>query len=48
MKSIGCTVEGVLRQNYILPDETRRDSIILSILRSEWEKYVKDKLFKKL
>lgn len=48
MKSIGCTVEGVLRQNYILPDETRRDSIVLSILKSEWDKYGKEKLAKKL
>lgn len=48
MKSIGCTVEGVLRQNVILPDRTRRDSIILSILKNEWEKYVKEKLKSKL
>lgn len=48
MKSIGCTVEGVFRQNFILPDGTRRDSIVLSILRSEWEKYVKKKLEQKL
>lgn len=48
MKSIGCTVEGVLRQNLILPDGTRRDSIILSILKNEWEKYVKEKLARKL
>lgn len=48
MKSIGCTVEGVLRQNLILPDGKRRDSIILSILKNEWEKYVKEKLARKL
>ena len=35
MKSIGCTVEGVLRQNLILPDGKRRDSIILSILKNK-------------
>ena len=48
MKNIGCTVEGVLRQNLLLPNGTRRDSIILSILRNEWEKYVKEKLKNKL
>lgn len=36
MKSIGCTVEGVLRSNVPKHDGPRRDSIILSILKSEW------------
>ncbi|OAB78930.1 GNAT family N-acetyltransferase [Cochleicola gelatinilyticus] len=47
MKSIGCTVEGVLRNNATAPDG-RRDSIVLSILKSEWEKHVKTNLQKKL
>lgn len=35
MKSIGCTIEGVLRSNCASPTG-RRDSIILSILKGEW------------
>lgn len=38
MKKIGCTVEGVLRSNTRRPDGTRRDSIVLSILKEEWGK----------
>lgn len=48
MKSIGCKVEGVLRSHGLKPDGTRRDSIILSILREEWENGVKEQLLKKL
>lgn len=44
MKSIGCTVEGVLRSNMKNPDGTRRDSIILSILKDEWFGRVKQHL----
>jgi RimJ/RimL family protein N-acetyltransferase len=36
MKRIGCTVEGILRQNVPKPGGGRRDSMILSILQSEW------------
>ncbi|PHR24009.1 MAG: GNAT family N-acetyltransferase [Fluviicola sp.] len=43
MKSIGCTVEGVLRSNFI-SRAGRRDSIVLSILRSEWIESVKSRL----
>lgn len=46
MKAIGCTEEGVLRSNCTAPDG-RRDSIILSILRSEWFSNKKDDLEKK-
>ncbi|MNH34817.1 hypothetical protein D3C79_954410 [compost metagenome] len=48
MKSIGCTVEGVLRSH--MPDSFggRRDSIGLSILRNEWENGVKENLKSKL
>lgn len=35
MKSIGCTVEGILRSNCTSPTG-RRDSIVLSILKEEW------------
>jgi len=36
MKSIGCTVEGVLRSNCAAHKSGRRDSIIMSILKDEW------------
>jgi RimJ/RimL family protein N-acetyltransferase len=44
MKKIGCKVEGVLRSNLPKPDGTRRDSIILRILKNEWEQEVKQLL----
>lgn len=47
MKSIGCSVEGVLRSNGPRPDGSRRDSIVLSIIRREWEGSLKDELRKK-
>jgi RimJ/RimL family protein N-acetyltransferase len=48
MKSIGCTVEGVLRSNGIRPDGSRRDSIVLSILKTEWKNKIKTELENKL
>lgn len=48
MKSIGCMEEGVLRSNTIKQDGNRRDSIVLSILKSEWESGVKEKLLQKM
>lgn len=48
MKSIGCTVEGVLRSHTPLANGTRRDSIVLSILKSEWDHKVKDDLKNRL
>ena len=48
MKSIGCTVEGVLRNHFIKPDGKRRDSIILSIVKEEWFSHVKQNLLDKL
>lgn len=49
MKSIGCKVEGVLRSHMpTFASEVRRDSIVLSILKSEWLYEVKDNLQKKL
>lgn len=44
MKSIGCVEEGVLRSNTIKADGTRRNSIVLSILKEEWEGGVKERL----
>jgi RimJ/RimL family protein N-acetyltransferase len=49
MKSIGCTVEGVMRNHMpTLGNDLRRDSIILSILRNEWFDSVKENLKNKL
>ncbi len=48
MKGIGCIVEGVLRQNVIKMDGGRRDSIVLSILKEEWESSVKNNLLLKI
>jgi RimJ/RimL family protein N-acetyltransferase len=48
MKSIGCQVEGILRSNMPLEDGGRRDSIVLSILKEEWENGVKENLKAKL
>ncbi len=48
MKSIGCVPEGVLRSNMPLQDGGRRDSIVLSILKDEWEGGVKENLKQRL
>ena len=49
MKSIGCKVEGVLRNHMpTYNSDVRRDSIILSILRQEWFDEVKINLKAKL
>lgn len=48
MKSIGCIVEGVLRSSVIKADGGRRDSIVLSILKDEWENGVKERLAERL
>ena len=47
MKSIGCTKEGVLRSN-CNGLTGRRDSIVLSILKSEWENELRSNLKVKL
>ena len=48
MKGIGCTTEGVLRQNVIKTNGGRRDSIVLSILKEEWKNQVKVNLLEKI
>lgn len=48
MKGIGCTVEGILRSNSPTANGQRRDSIVLSILQSEWESTVKNNLLLRL
>jgi RimJ/RimL family protein N-acetyltransferase len=47
MKSIGCIEEGILRSNCSSPNG-RRDSIVLSILKNEWQEGVKQLLEGKL
>ena len=44
MKSIGCTLEGVLRSHMPNAYGGRRDSAVLSILRDEWFGAVKSRL----
>ncbi len=48
MQSIGCTVEGILRSYVWLEDGTRRNTIVLSILKQEWESSIKENLQKRL
>lgn len=49
MKSIGCQVEGILRSHMpTIQNGVRRDSIILSILKSEWEGGAKEQLRNKI
>jgi len=49
MKAIGCTVEGILRSTGADPVfGGRRDSIVLSILKAEWEARVKKELAEKI
>ena len=48
MKSIGCTVEGILRSHTPNGNGGRRDSIVLSILQHEWQQELKERLKAKL
>ena len=49
MKSIGCTVDGILRNNMPTYEKNiRRDSIVLSILKDEWFSHVRENLKNKL
>ena len=48
MKSIGCTVDGILRSNMPTVEGPRRDSIVLSILKEEWFNPVKRELGEKI
>jgi RimJ/RimL family protein N-acetyltransferase len=47
MKSLGCKEEGILRLNCSSP-AGRRNSIVLSILKTEWFQKVKQQLSKKI
>ena len=46
MKDIGCTIEGILRSQLTIERGGRRSSIILSILKEEWEAKVRENLSK--
>ena len=48
MLSIGCVQEGILRNHLITNTGINRSSIILSILKSDWEGGVKEKLEEKI
>ncbi len=48
MKAIGCVEEGILRSHSYLANGKRRTSIVLSILKEEWENGVKEKLLGKI
>lgn len=48
MQSLGCMVEGILRNHLPKLDGGRRDSIILSILKEEWTLNLKSTLKQKL
>lgn len=48
IKSLGASLEGVLRSSEIKPDNTRRDSAILSILKNEWYGSLRENLLQKL
>lgn len=48
MLSIGCTLEGCLRNHLPTGDGSRRDSIILSVLQQEWGQAIKASLREKL
>jgi len=48
MKGLGCMVEGILRSHMPLNDGSRRNSIVLSILKPEWEDNVMENLKNKL
>jgi RimJ/RimL family protein N-acetyltransferase len=44
MQKMGCTIEGVLRNHLPMPNGSRRDSIVLSILKQEWDASLKQSL----
>ncbi|WKK77059.2 GNAT family protein [Marivirga salinae] len=48
IKSVGCQEEGILRSNLYKPNGERRDSMILSMLKSEWRMTAKTRLEEKL
>lgn len=48
MRKLGCIEEGRLRNHLPVADGTRRDTVILSILRNEWYASVKPQLIQRI
>ena len=48
MKKMGATQEGILRKNVYLPDGFKRDTVIFSILKEDWEGGLKFQLEDKI
>lgn len=48
MKAIGCVEEGILRNHMPTASGGRRDSIVMSILKSEWDGGIKELLQNKI
>jgi N-acetyltransferase len=48
MKAIGCKEEGIIRSHGALANDTRRTSMVLSILKEEWENGGKELLQNKI
>jgi len=48
MQKMGCTIEGVLRNHLPMHTGKRRDSIVLSILKEEWNTSLKQSLLAQL
>lgn len=48
LKSLGCVIEGVLRSNGYTVEGGRRSSIVMSVLKEEWENGGKNQLGNKL
>ena len=44
MEAIGCIPEGTLREHLLLPDGTWRNSRLFSVLNSDWQATVQEKL----
>lgn len=44
MKKMGFVQEGILRQNIILPNGYKRDTIVFSVLKDDWENDIKSHL----
>lgn len=48
LKGIGCVQEGILRSNAFTAEGARRDSIVMSILKSEWDQTLREKLARRI
>ncbi len=48
LRKIGCHEEGLLRSTSTRPDGSRRDSVVLSIIKPDWTAYISDMLLLKM